>query len=342
MFVLVNILVAGNKGVAIYGWFRIIQWAWFYKYCQRNRKEVKRILLRIIPWWILGESMLGWAQMTKGGSLNGLMWWLGERRFDISTMGVAQFSVFGQGLIRAYGTFSHPNSLAGFLMVSLGLWTILNPSALRASPLDKGDIKIRKICWWMVTWAAMLGIILSGSRTIWLLSLVLMVTTFIKVFKGKIGIKKVIGSLAIVLGLFLLVLGIVSVNYRTTDFLGGWDSDSLAKRMNLNTIAIKMWRENLMLGVGVGNFIPKLPEYQTESQFYWLQPVHNIILLAGSEVGVLGLIITIWFFRDLGKRRKIKKRWWLLALILASGMVDHYWLSLSQNTWLLAITLGII
>ena len=340
IFILVNILVAENKGVAIYSWIRIGQWAWFLKYCIDNKARVKRILTTVIPYWIIGESLLGMAQMTKGGSLNGLFYWLGERRFSMTTVGVAQMSVWGQGLLRAYGTFSHPNSLAGFLMVSMGLWTMLNPSALRASPLDKGD-KTKSVFWLTVVWMGMLGIILSGSRTIWLLTLVLMVVNFIRVFKGKLGIKKMVGYLAIVLGLFLLVLGTVNVNYRTADFLGGWDSDSLSKRISLNMAAIKMWQGNLMMGVGAGNFIPRLPEYQAENPFYGLQPVHNIILLIGAEVGLLGMLLIVKFLMSNLKFTK-KKSYWLLGLIFLSGMVDHYWITLPQNTWLLAIVLGIL
>jgi len=342
IFVLINVLVAENKGVAVYSWFRIGQWFWFYQYCVKNKMKVREILGAVIPWWVVGESLLGLAQMAKGGSLNGLWWWLGERRFNFSTIGVAQMSVWGQGILRAYGTFSHPNSLAGFLMIVLGLWVGPNPSALRASPLDKGAFKKRSIFWWTVAWLAVLGIILSGSRTIWLLTLVLMIVGFLKVFKGKLGIKKITGYLMIILGLFLLVLGMINVNYQVRDFLGGWDSDSLTKRVSLNAAAIKMWRENLMVGVGAGNFIPRLPEYQSENQFFWLQPVHNIFLLIGSEVGMLGLIILIWLLKDLCEKKSLKKKWWLLALILASGMVDHYWITLPQNRWLLAIVLGII
>jgi hypothetical protein len=336
-FMVVNILVAENKGVAIYSWLRIFQWAWFFKYCFDNKIEVKKILGIVIPWWIIGESALGLAQMIKGGSLNGLMYWLGERRFSFSTMGVAQISVWGQGLVRSYGTFSHPNSLAGFMMVSLGLWMMyFNNFKFQIS-----NFKLNKVWWWVVIWAGVLGVILSGSRTIWLLTLIMMVASFVGIFKGKAGIKKIVGYMAIVLGLFLLVLSLVGVNYRTIDFLGGWDSDSLAKRVSLNTAAVKMWRENLMIGIGAGNFIPRLPEYQTDNQFYWFQPVHNIILLTGTEVGILGLLLILKFLISNTKFPIKKEKWWLLALIFLSGMVDHYWITLPQNAWLLAIVLGV-
>ena len=327
--VIINILVAENKGIAIYRWLRLGQWWWTYKLIKGESFRVKRYLKKIIPWWIAGESLLGVAQIAKGESIQGVMWWLGERRFSFTTMGIAQISVFGQGLVRAYGTFSHPNSLAGFLVVAMGLWMMFYK-------------KVSRWWWWTVIWVGLLGILISGSRTIWLLAIGLMVINFIRVFKGKIGIKKIIGYLAVILGLGILGVGMVSVNYRTSDFLGGWDSDSLSKRMNLNLVAIKMWRENFIIGVGAGNFIPKLPEYQKESKFYWLQPVHNIFLLGGVEIGMLGVVGVIWLFRDWWERKGVRKKWWLWGLIAISGMVDHYWITLPQNSWLLALVMGII
>jgi hypothetical protein len=45
--------------------------------------------------------------------------------------------------------------------------------------------------------------------------------------------------------------------------------------------------------------------------------------------------------KDWWEGRNFKKHWWLWALVVLSGMVDHYWITLPQNTWLLAIILGV-
>ena len=125
IFVVVNFLVAGNKWVAIYRWLRIGQWVATYKLLKNLKMgghigpPVQKILGRVLPWWIGLESLLGLAQVVKGGSLQGVFYWLGERNFDFGTIGIAQMSIVGNGLTRAYGTFSHPNSLAGFLLVAL-------------------------------------------------------------------------------------------------------------------------------------------------------------------------------------------------------------------------------
>jgi hypothetical protein len=127
-FGVINILMALNKWVAIYKWVRIGQLIWFGYYILRNKNLVEKMVIKILPWWIGGESLLAVSQISKGGSLNGFWWWLGERSFDFNTIGIAQMSVVGNGLIRAYGTFSHPNSLAGFLLVALIWWIKFKPT----------------------------------------------------------------------------------------------------------------------------------------------------------------------------------------------------------------------
>ena len=128
LFVVINILIAQNKWVAVYKWARLGELFWFGWYVYRNKKIVKSFLIKIIPIWIIIESVLALGQIAKGGSLNGFWWWLGERRFDFNTIGIAKISIVDMGLVRAYGTFSHPNSLAGFLLVGLVWWIKAKPS----------------------------------------------------------------------------------------------------------------------------------------------------------------------------------------------------------------------
>jgi O-antigen ligase len=107
-------------------------------------------------------------------------------------------------------------------------------------------------------------------------------------------------------------------------------------------VGMRVWKDNFFLGVGAGNFLPKLPEYQTASKFYWLQPIHNIFLLAGVEVGMLGIILIIYLFSGLGPKVMNRKNWVLIGIIVLTGMVDHYWITLPQNSWLLAVVLSIL
>ena len=326
-FVVVNVLIAVNPMVAVYKWLRLFQLLISFWYFRKNKKTIKENLTKIIPCWIVFESLLAIAQIAKNGSLNGIFWWLGERSFTFNTIGIAQISVMGRGLIRAYGTFSHPNSLAGFLLISLLLWYFFRE-------------KINKYWWWIVFWLGFLGILVSGSRTIWFLTLGLFFAlAFIKIInKGNL-----IGLFLLFLAVLVFVLKLINMEYPISDFLGGWDSDGIGKRIQLNVVGLKMVKESPWFGVGLGNFLVRLPEFQINNGVYWLQPVHNILLLAWSQIGTLGLFGLFLFFNKNFVWKKVNFIFKIILLIvLISGMIDHYWLTLPQNVWLLVLVLGIV
>ncbi len=341
-FVGVNILMAVSPWVAIYKWLRIGQIYLTWVYFRKNKTLIKEKLIKVIPCWIIFESLLAVAQMAKNGSLNGIFYWFGERSFSFNTIGIAQMSVLGRGLIRAYGTFSHPNSLAGFLLVSIMLFLWLKPSALRAPPLTQPEGgQAGRLFWWGVFWLGIVGIMVSGSRTIWVLTLILLLGFLFKTMKNKANII-VLFLLFLVTAVFTLRL--VNMEYQLSDFLGGWDSDGIGKRMQLNLAGMKMIKESPLFGIGAGNFLVRLPEFQKNNGIFWLQPVHNIFILLVSEVGLLGLGLLIFKFQfSIFKNKKIDKIFYLIfGVILISGMVDHYWLTLPQNVWLLMLVLSIV
>jgi len=307
--VLMNVMVAENKMVAVYRWIRIGQCFWMLNYFWQNKKEIKGLVVKIIPWWIGTEVLLGWMQVASGGSIGGVWYWLGERRFNFNTVGIAQMSLNGEGLVRAYGTFSHPNSLAGFLVVVLALWM---------------RIKKKNIFWWAVFFFGVSGILICGSRTVWAVTTVLIIAKLVR-WKRAVGL--------IMIGVGLVILAISS------GMVGGWDKESWNKRVVLNEAAVEMVKENLWLGVGAGNFLVKLPKYQSSGPYWW-QPVHNVPLLVVSEIGLLGVMGLGWILRKfliLNKSQMV-----LLGVVVVTGMVDHYWVTLPQNNWLLVVVLALM
>ena len=341
LFVVVNIIFATAKWVAVYRWLRIGQWFLTWYLVKINKKEIISGLKKVIPVWIILEVFLSLAQVINGGSLNGIWWWLGERRFTYGGIGIAQLRFFDEGWIRAYGTFSHPNSLAGFLLLSWWWWK----SNLPPTPF------FNKMGRWIVNWSVILGIILTGSRVIWGLTAIMLIWDQISIKSLKLHVKskkfkrELIGKICLVLGITCLALGVISINYRVSDFVGGWDINSWNKREMLGLSAVKTIEKSPLFGVGAGNFVVNLPKYQS-GNFYWMQPVHNVFLLIWSEIGMLG-IIGIGVFLTTNNSFQIlrlvnRKYWWILAIVGVSGMFDHYWITLPQNTWLLALILGLI
>lgn len=265
--ILINILVAKNKWVAGIGWARVAEIYLVYLIFKDEKELVFRYLKTVIPFWIIVEVLLGLIQVTKGGSLQGIFYWLGERRFTLNTIGVAKISLWGREMMRAYGTFSHPNSMAGFLLVALEFW-------------NKYE---KDLWWWVVRWFGVLGVLLCASR---------------------------IGILLLPIYLWPMLL-----------FFSGWDSLSLIKRMQLNWEAIKMFLKHPLFGVGMNNYL-------VNSRYF--QPVHNVYLLILSQFGIMSL----FFVRKI----KFNKVW---IIILLTGLVDHYWVTLPQNWWLMVIVMAI-
>jgi hypothetical protein len=334
LFVVVNVIMAEAKWVAIYRWLRLFQWIITIYLVKIDKGKIKNYLMKIIPIWIIGESFLGLLQIVNGGSLNGIWWWFGERSFVYGGIGIAQMNFLGENWIRAYGTFSHPNSMAGFLLLSWWWWR-----------KNGGEKKyLENIFRWIVNWSAVMGILVAGSRTVWGITIVLLITE--QILKSKTeSLKNIIGRTLMMLGVICLFLGIISVNYRISDFIGGWDVNSWQKREMLMGAAIKMIRSSPLFGIGAGNFVKELPKFQSGSWF-WLQPVHNIFLLLWSEIGLLGIILLGVFLMTNNKflisKKDIRKYWWFGVIVVVTGLVDHYWVTLPQNSWLLAIFLGLV
>jgi len=314
-------MVASVWQLALVRWLRIGQAVLSLVILNKERVYLKKTLKKVIPYWVLTEAFLALAQVVKGGSVQGIFYWLGERKFSLNTIGIAQMSVGGTERLRAYGTFSHPNSLAGFLMMSLLLW-------------EKVDGK-KNWWWWGVWWSGVVGIILAGSRLVWAF---LAVYWIYKGWKSVKETRKRIGLLMIMSGVFVLGFAVMAINYRTSDYLGGWDKESFIKRWDLLIISLRMWRDNFWLGAGANNFLVRLPDYLTKNGVLWLQPVHNVLMYLLTELGLLGTGGLAWI---IWKNRwwRIRGKYWILALILITGMWDHYWLSLWQNWWLMLVVL---
>lgn len=311
ILIAINILVADRWQVCLYKWFRWWQLWWWVRYLADNKKVIIKVLPEIISWWVVVEFVLAVGQVVNGGSLGGIFYWLGERRFDYMTVGIARISWFGDNFVRAYGTFSHPNSLAGFLLVAVLL-------------LDKvKNSKINKTRMWTINWLAIIGIILTGSRLVWVVGLL----TVIFRFKSKFGLKMVL------IGLMLMVGGLLFEN--KINWLGGWSNQSVLLRLNLNKSALRMIGQFPIFGVGLGNFLTKLPDYLFN--FWIIQPVHNVFLLVLAEMGIVGFG---WLWVFLNKKIEWRKFGWIWAVIVMIGMFDHYWLSLPQNLAIMGVVMA--
>lgn len=296
IYLLANCFLATNRWVAFYKFLRILE-LFFLGLFVAKKKFTRQLLPAALSLAIIYSSLLAIGQFFCQSSLGGWFYWLGERYFNVSTPGIAKFSWQGRLFLRPYATFSHPNSLAGFLLVALilvigklGFWR------------------------WPVLALAAAAIFLSFSRTVWLVGGLMMVFYF--VLRRTNAARRALHSSSI----FWLT------------------SASFWQRWDLIKAAWEMIKNKPFLGIGLGNFVVRLPDFSSAAVLaYWFQPVHNIFLLVAAETGLIGLMIFFGFiFKTL--RHSFSPA---LLVILLTGLFDHYWLTLPQNQLLLAITLGL-
>jgi hypothetical protein len=153
--------------------------------------------LFIASLYTLGLSLL---QISRQGSVQGIWWLLGERRFSVTTPGISTITIFGQKVLRAYGSFSHPNALAGFFQLTYWLFVLCCPTFYAI--------------------AALLLVILSFSKANILILALLLIYKGIKTSKNCAVCK--IASILFASWLFFLALIIVnnpsSLSERLTSY----------------------------------------------------------------------------------------------------------------------------
>jgi len=276
LFLLVNSFLAANSLVAFYKLAKIIEFIVLIIYISQSGIKLKDIQFPL-SLAVIYSSLLAIIQFFKQSSLNSIFWFLGERTFDIGTPGIAKAVFKGHLLLRPYATFSHPNALAGFILVSLVLIAI--PFVRNNKEDDNG----LNFCRYSAIILGSIAIIFSFSRAVWLAGFFLLfVLTFL--LKSK-KLKTILLSFQAVLGILIFYLA------------SGFSTDeAFYQRLQLVKGANLMLSQSLLAGVGLNNFIVFLPQLWAITGFtYLLQPVHNIYLLLLAEAGFVGLLLFIWF-----------------------------------------------
>ncbi|MFC1727193.1 O-antigen ligase family protein [Patescibacteria group bacterium] len=334
-FLLVNSFLAINQGAAFYKLIKIIELFFLAFYVAKNNNSSSMIYC-LLPIALIYGSLITIAQFIKQTSLGGIFYWLGERSFSLATPGIAKAVVGGRLILRPYGTFPHPNVLAGFFLISLLLVYGLRKGALIRKSKEANLVWFGAISLGLVTLA------LSFSRSVWLMSFILGIGCLIKFVFGK---KKPQYFKYLAIGMGVILIGLFKTINIINFVLNLSTKESIYLRLKLNQLVFQMLKGNYLSGIGLNNFIVRLSDYWSQiSGVRFFQPVHNIFLLVLVETGLVGLLIFVWLliltFKRLLEIRNLKLVIPFLA-ILSLGMVDHYWITLQQTQLLLMIVVGL-
>lgn len=315
-YLLITSFLAKNSGAAVYKFIKILELFLLGFYVARNTQLLKGLMVKLLMAVIFYEFFIASLQVFRQSSLNGFFWWLGERIFTAGTPGIALADLGGQLFLRAYGTFSHPNSLAGFLLVALVLiWGL----GKRTSFWPK----------FLVSLLGLLAIVFSFSQTVWLVGFL--------VGLWALGMKWKKQKIMFLISLFSIFI------FLFFYFQDNFNNQTVQERIKLIQASVFMFQTSPLSGVGLNNFIVRLPDYWLITQSRLLQPVHNLFFLTAVETGLVGLFIFLWFLWLAVKRTVVMNQDYLLLslfVILLTGLFDHYWLTLQQNMLLGAIVFG--
>lgn len=268
---------------------------------------------------------------------------LGET--DISTQNplIARFYVLGIPFVRAYGTFPHPNILAGFLLLSF-FFTFLIPQNFKNE---------RNILFALQFFA----LLTTFSRT----TLAFMIVNFTffffyhsklhKYLKIKIdNIPKLttfIFSATLVSSiLFFWIFRIINIT----------NDSSILERVQGFYYSISIFL-NHPFGVGFSHYTLFLDELKAvELQPWQYQPVHNVFLLFLAECGIIAFFILaaglIFVFKGILKKSKtflIPEKIFITKVLFTSILTlflisnfDHYLISLEQGRFLTVYIIALL
>lgn len=291
--------------------FRIITFGLLYLLIL-NKIIKGKVLIKTLLLSATIQAIIATTQfITQGGLGLGL---LGEP--DLQSSEIAKINVGDNKVIRGYGTMPHPNILAGFLTI-----------AIICSAYLKKYLPLTILC--------LIGLIFTFSRSA---ALALLVVTLIYLIFNLKNSLKYIKKYAIVIVL-LVVIAAVTGNAFASHLFSTYE---IEERLAQFGPTIEMIEEN-PLGVGWQNYTLEIQNYESEKLAPWeYQPVHNIYLLAASELTRLGLVamafILLWSLRLSGE----KHFKYAIAAVMIVGLFDHYFYTLYQGQVMMVILLSVV
>ncbi len=305
IFAIINTLFSVSPLNSLFWWLRALLYLMVFFVLRLRNLKWEQICTPLFYSTIL-IVFIELIQFIRQSSLGGAIYYLGERAFSSSTPGIGRINLLGLEFLRPTSVFSHANSLAGYLLTVFYLF-----SRYPSKPWQK--------------LIPFLGILLSFSKT--------------AIFALAIIIFNLSPVITITAS-FILTLTLPLLQ----NFTLSWQS--LTDRLFFYNYQKNIMVQNLITGVGLGGYIPSLGKllpgsFLTPSK---LQPIHNLPYLMFAELGITGtaLLLLTLFKKKISDTLNNPRVIGLLALILFTGVFDHYTWTLPQNKLIFLLALAIM
>ncbi len=325
-----SIIFAVDKVNTLFYILRLIEFLLFFAVLFLGLVDL-RLLKKIFIAVVGISAFIGIFQYVFQHSLG--LQLLGEPLLAIDLPQVAKISLGGEKFIRGYGTFSHPNVFAAYILMAMfflnGFWR-------------KNSDTLTKLFLGLIFSVFALALLITFSRSA-IIAFALACSFYYLISEKKINWRYVFLFLAI-LAFFVVVFDVyqLSLHRFLLDILN--DPSMSERHMQFNVFSRMFWQN--IFGVGVGNFTILMQDYFSLKLMPWnFQPVHNTFALIAAELGVFGILsfvmLMLYLFVYLN-RQKMYKYASLFMAFVALMMFDHYFVTQYQGQalfWLfLALT----
>lgn len=288
---------------------------------------------------LIAPGLLAWIQSAQQSVFASTI--LGIAAQDPDVLGTAVLEYEGGRWLRAYGSFSHPNILGGYM--AFGLMAIFSVVA-RA--------KMKALDMPLALAAVLAGgaLVMSASRAGWIALAIGLVWLYELTMKGRSETfrQRMQYTLLLSMGVMLVIgfslrgplvsriqpenrLEVIS----NTERVEQWDE---AKRLLQRTST------GALIGVGTGNYVFALEQVRPLHHAYAYQPIHNVPALVFVELGVLGglalivfIVATDWLPHKGWRHPSGRIAMSLGLIVLVLSLFDHYLWTQPTGVYLLAI-----
>ena len=299
---ILNTLFSKQPLLSLFFWSKLSLYYLFFL----SLFEVRNLKQLIRPPLLASTILVVLVQLTQlflQKSIGGPLYFLGERAFSFYTPNLAKINLPYLGtIIRPYSVFSHPNSLAGYLLLTLLIFK---------------SKKIKTLI--------SLAVLFTFSKAA-IITLLLLQIKNIKILKKAT-------TVALLAGFLPLLVIFTNIKYTT--------GDSFLTRAFMGYPTLEIIKQNFLTGTGLRGFIPSLPQHLSPAYLNLssLQPVHSLPLLTLSELGLIGLALIVFTLKQFRVRNLLLAQ--VFFVIALTGAVDHYWWTLPQNQLILILALAI-
>lgn len=273
------------------------------------------------------QSIIGISQYLNQRSVAGY-WLLGEPSLS-QPFGIAKtITLSGENMILPYGTTAHPNILAGMLLLYVSiLWLT---STKKTSNLKKLTILG---CSAIAVPAAVLTQSFSAFLIVFTTISLGVISCKLPTIKRDSIIHLLTKHLVSVVVITTLLVGVM-IHLSANTFP---DTPSVTRRNWLQETAFAMILNNPVWGIGFGQFTQHAQLYAKSTDIWsFLQPVHSVPLLIFSELGIVGICILLYLWKNASQRTQQAM---IATVFLALGplSLDHYLWSLQPGRWILIV-----